>query len=411
MRNFVMLVAAATILAAAYTLTFGLPAPLAAMIRPDSDVDLAAATDVAGSPAGARPDGAQRAGRPGGGSRPTTVVTTSLELRPYETILNAIGTASALRSADVISNATGTVIETNLLANREVVAGEVLLRLDSRVETLNLEIAQAELDQARETMSRYELLIAGGNSTVTGVAQSEAQLEQRLAEAALGLAQVALDDRLIRAPISGRLSLSDVEVGDVLNANSVITSIDDSETLLIEFELPERAIGLLADADGILASTSTFTGRVFEGEIVSFDSRIDSVTRSVTVKARIQNPDRLLWPGMTFAVRLIQESDPLPALPSTAITWSRTGSSVWIDADGVAKQVPVTILFRRDDTVWIDAEIAEGTKVVTEGAQKLRAGARISTGDGPGDGRGRRGNPEAPVIGAEQPQPTPKEPT
>jgi RND family efflux transporter MFP subunit len=121
---------------------------------------------------------------------------------------------------------------------------------------------------------------------------------------------------------------------------------------------------------------------VFEGEIVSFDSRIDSLTRSVTVKARIANPDKALWPGMTFTVRLMQESAPLPALPSTAITWSRTGSSIWIDDGGVAKKVPVTILFRRNDTVWIDAKIAEGTMVVTEGAQKLREGARISAVEG-----------------------------
>lgn len=396
MRKLLTLVVAVAIIAVAYVVTFGVPAPVAAMIESRTNGAPATADDAARPSAAAAPTPGQRpggAGGRGGASRTTTVVTTPLELQPYETILNAIGTASAQRSADVIASTSGTVIETNLAANREVEAGEILVRFDARTQALNLEIAQANLDLARETVTRYEQLRARGNSTVSEVTLSEARVSQRLAEAAVGLAQVALDDRIIRAPISGRLNLSSLEVGDVLAANSVIASIDQSDALIVEFELPERAIGLLADAREVLVSTSSFTGRVFTGEIISFDSRIDSITRSVTVRARIDNPDTILWPGMTFAVRLIQESAPLPSLPSTAITWSREGSSVWIDAEGVAEQVPVTILFRRNDTVWIDADIAAGTMVVTEGAHKLRAGARIST-------------PE-PVVG--HPRPSPQE--
>ncbi|WP_108484783.1 efflux RND transporter periplasmic adaptor subunit [Oceaniglobus ichthyenteri] len=385
MRKLLTLLVAIAIVAGAYTVTFGLPPSIAAMIPPGTGGDSAAGNGGAVPPAGGGARG------PRGGSRATTVVTTPLEIQPYVNTLNAIGTASALRSVNVVANTAGTVTETNLTANRDVEAGEVLVRFDVRAQVLNLEIAQANLEQAQEIVARYERLRAGGASTVTDVTMSEALVKRRLAEAAVGLAQVALDDRIIRAPIAGKLGLSRVEIGDVITANSVIASIDQASALIVEFELPERAIGLLADAKTVLASTSTFAGRVFEGDIVSFDSRIDSVTRSVTVKARIENPDGVLWPGMTFAVRLNQESAPLPALPSTAITWSRAGAGVWIDADGAAKRVPVTILYRRNDTVWIDAEIAEGTMVVTEGAQKLRDGARISTPGGAGERRGRRG--------------------
>ena len=136
---------------------------------------------------------------------------------------------------------------------------------------------------------------------------------------------------------------------------------------------------MLATQQTVLANTPTFEGHTFEGEIVAFDSRIDSVTRSVAVKARVDNPEDLLRPGMTFAVRLIHESDPLPVLPSTAIIWSRSGSSVWIETDGVAEQIPVTILIRRDDLIWVDADIATDTMVVTEGAHKLRAGSRVTS--------------------------------
>jgi RND family efflux transporter MFP subunit len=377
MWKLLTLLVAVTILTSAYAVTFGIPTPVAAMIgtSPESDSKAAPAADGGGQGRGA-------ARRPGGGaSRATTVLTAALTLQAYESTLNAIGTATAIRSIDVASNASGTVIEADLTANRTVAAGDVLLRLDARTQALNLEIAQADLKQASDTVTRYERILTNANATVTEVTLSEARIQQRLAEAAVGLAQVALDDRTIRAPIAGQLGLSNVEVGSLLTANTVISTIDQSDILVVEFELPERAIGLLKTARTVFVSTASFRGRVFEGDIVSFDSRIDSVTRSVTVKAQVANPDNLLWPGMTFAVRLIQESEPMAALPSTAVAWSRNGSNVWVDADGVAELVPVTILFRRDETVWIDAKIAEGTMVVTEGAQKLHQGARITTPD------------------------------
>ncbi|MCR8723886.1 efflux RND transporter periplasmic adaptor subunit [Frigidibacter sp. ROC022] len=376
MRRFATLVVAAGILAAAYAVTFGLPPWLSELTGSGGEQVAATSGAAPQAPAGGRPG----RGGPGGRSATTVVVTTPLELRPYDSVLSAIGTASALRSVEVVSESAGTVTEANLAANRAVEAGDVLLRLDARTEVLNLEIAQAQLEKVRDTVTRYERLKQSDSSTVTDVTLSEARLDLRLAEAAVGLAEVALEDKTIRAPISGRLGLSDIEVGATLSANSVITSIDQSDVLVVEFELPERSIGMLAGAKEVLATTSTLAGRVFTGTITSYDSRVDPVTRSVTVKAQIDNSEGLLWPGMTFAVRLEQISDPLPALPSTAITWSRSGSSVWIDADGVAEQVPVTILYRRDDTVWIDADIPVGTQVVTEGAQKLRAGAKLSTG-------------------------------
>ncbi|WP_226781658.1 efflux RND transporter periplasmic adaptor subunit [Oceaniglobus trochenteri] len=386
MRTFLTLIVAVAILAGAYVVTYGLPPAIAAMI---AEPDAAETATAAAPEAPAR--GPRAGGRrgPGGGARGTVVVSAPLEMLPHESVLNSIGTARALRSVDVVTSAAGEVVEANLAANRTVEAGEVLVRLDARTQVLNLEIAQARLDQIQDTVSRYERLRSNGNSTVTEVTLSEARMDLRLAEAAVGLAQVALDDRTIRAPITGRIGLSDVGIGDMLATNTAIASIDQSDALIVEFELPERAIGLLSGASTVLASTSTFTGRVFEGEIVSFDSRIDSVTRSVTVKARIENPKGELWPGMTFAVRLMQESEPLPSLPSTAITWSRAGSAVWVEEDGLARQVPVTILFRQDERVWLDAEIAEGTMVVTEGAQKLRPGARIIAPGGE-EGRGRR---------------------
>ncbi|RPE71156.1 RND family efflux transporter MFP subunit [Pacificibacter maritimus] len=323
------------------------------------------------------PAAGQRRAGGGGGRQATTVITQPLELLPYLTVLNAMGVSSSAQSVEVVASAAGEVVALDIAANTRVEAGDVLLQQDARTQSLNLEIAQAQLDQATETVARYERLRANGSSTVTDVTLSDARIAQRLAEANVGLAEIALEDRTVRAPIAGKLGQSDVEIGDTLSANSAIVTIDNDAALQVTFELPERAISMLSDVSTVAASTPSFIGRVFDAEILSYDSRLDSVTRSVTVKAQIDNSSGELWPGMTFSVRIEKESEPTAAIASTAVTWSRDGASVWIDAQGKAQQVPITIVSRRDETVWIDADIEEGQPIVTEGAHKLREGAAL----------------------------------
>lgn len=380
------------ILVGAYLFTFGLPE------------FMSGDASSGGGSAVERPRGG--GGGPGRGrGGATTVVLTPLSLQPYAGVMRAVGSAEAINSVTVNSSVAGEVTSVNVKANAVVAKGDVLVQLESKTQNLNLEIAKVKRDQAQATVTRYARLRAGGSSAVTNVEYTESRSDLALAEAEVGLAQIALDDRTIRAPIAGRLGMTNIEVGQVIAANSSIVTIDQSEALLVEFELPERSLALLATERKVLASTPLFTGRVFEGDIVSSDSRIDSVTRSVTVQARIDNSKGELWPGMTFSVRIIHTSEPLQALPSTAVTWSRNGSSIWIEQEGAAHQVPATILYRQGETVWIDADVPEGTMVVTEGAQKLREGAKIvdagavPSGDKPAKGPAGKGKAAAAEAG------------
>jgi RND family efflux transporter MFP subunit len=310
-----------------------------------------------------------------------------LEERSYTLVLRTVGSAASVNSADVVATEAGEVAEISLRANQMVEKGDVLLRLDDRTELLGLEIAQANRDQAQATLTRFEGLHQNGSAVVTSVALSEAEVALRLAEANVGLAEAALENRTIVAPISGRLGLSDVSVGDRLSGGAPIVTVDDTTTLLATFEVPERSIGLLAEGKPVLVTTPTYTGRIFEGAITAFDSRLDSVTRSATVQAEINNTDGLLLAGMTFAIRMTDETDPLPMVPSTAITWDRSGAGIWVAEDGSVHRVPVTIRYRDGDRVWVETEAASGAQIVTEGAAKLREGSQVATG---ATGRGSR---------------------
>ncbi|MBB5720565.1 RND family efflux transporter MFP subunit [Loktanella ponticola] len=362
-----MTLLSAAVLAGAYSIAFGVPDQVSQLLGSTEQPQEAEATPRGGQGGGGR-----------GQSRATTVVLSPLEEHSYTLTLRTVGSAISLFRADVVATEAGEVVETALRANALVEKGDVILRLDDRTERLSLEIAQAERDQAQATVTRYEGLHTNGSSVVTDVALSEAAVALRLAEANVGLAELDLENRTVVAPISGRLGLSEVNVGDRLTAGQTIVTVDDTTTIFAEFEVPERSVGLLAEGKPVSVSTPTYTGRVFEGSITAFDSRLDSVTRSVTVQAEIDNSEGLLLSGMTLATRMIDETDPLPVVPATAVTWDRTGAGIWMSQDGKAVRVAATIRYRDADRVWIETEAPIGAGIVTEGAAKLREGAEVA---------------------------------
>lgn len=372
MKNLIVAIASIAILSGSYVYTFGVPDAIAPLLGTE------ASQEASASP--------QRGARGGGGrreSRATTVVLAPLTARSYALTLRTTGTAKALRKVDIVASESGTVRGVMLTANAPVKRGDVLVQLDDRVQQLDLDIAKAERDEAQTTVNRYEALGTAGNLTVSSVAVSEAEVALRLAEANVGLAEVALADRTIRSPIAGQLGLSDINVGDYLSTNDAVVSLADSSAVVAEFEVPERSIGLLEIGKPVSIGTPTYAGRIFSGSITGFDTQLDSVTRSATVRAEIDNADGLLRSGMTFGVRMIDETDPLPVVPSTAVTWDRSGAGIWISEDGRAARQPVAIRYREGDWVWIETDVALGAQVVAEGAAKLREGAAITAANEP----------------------------
>lgn len=374
LKRFVVVLLSLAVLVGAYTFAFGVPAQVAQLWGGAPAEESAAAAPRGGAPGGG-PGGAR------GQGRTTTVVLAPLEERTYTLVLRTVGSAVSLRRSEVVATEAGEVVEAALQANKRVEKGDVLLRLDNRTERLALEIAEATRDQAQATVTRYQGLHQNGSAVVTDVALSEAEVALRLAEANVGLAEVALDNRTVLAPISGRLGLSDVHVGDRLSNGDAVVTIDDTTTLLATFEVSERSIGLLSEGKLVLISTPTYAGRVFEGRVTAFDSRLDSVTRSATVEAEIDNSEGLLLSGMTFAIRMTEETAPLPVVPATAITWDRAGAGIWVAENGRTTRVPVTIRYRDGDQVWIETDAPVGAQIVTEGAAKLREGAQVTTAD------------------------------
>jgi len=368
LRQLFILLSSAGILCAAYFFSLGVP----------NIFDSAADTD-------ARQTGEQSSDRGARGQRgvqETVVVMEPLTARHYNLVSTTIGTATSSRSIKVVSSVAGEITDVSIDGNNVVEAGDMLVQLDSRSEQLALNVAMTELEQAQDLYDRYKALRSNGNTTITDIIFVETEVALKLAQYNVDVAQNALDERTIRAKIDGTLGLSDAQVGAYINVGDTIVTINDSSAIVAEFEVPERSIAFLEAGKPVQISTPTYDGRVFDGTIIAFDSELDPASRSATVRAQIDNPDGALIAGMTFSVRIVEQTEPLPVVPATAVTWSRGGANIWTVEDGVAAPHSAAIRYRSGARVWLETDLPLGAMVITEGAAKLRAGTAVTDAEG-----------------------------
>lgn len=357
-----------------------------------------------GGPAGGgtgRPGG----GPPGGGfggRGATLVVTAPVTVDDVGLDVRAVGTATAARAVTVYPQVSGVVEEVLITPGSMVAAGDVLVRLADDDQDVALERARLALETATAALERAERLSRSNN--ITTVALTDAETAVRRAEIDLRQAEVDLARRTVRAPFAGRVGLTDIVVGDLINSTTAVATLDDMSSVTVPFDVPERATGLVRTGHPITATAEALPGVRFEGEITEVDSRVDGVTRTLRVRATLPNSDERLKPGMAFAVLLNFEAEARPQVPSLAVQWDREGPFVWQVVDGTARRASVDIVDRRSGQVTVVGALREGDAVVVEGLQSLRDGAAVRTGaqperpaDGgrPGGGTGDAGTPVA----------------
>ncbi|MCG8408909.1 MAG: efflux RND transporter periplasmic adaptor subunit, partial [Phycisphaerales bacterium] len=180
--------------------------------------------------------------------------------------------------------------------------------------------------------------------------------------------------RAIRAPFSGEIGLIDVGIGDYVTPTTPVANLDERNTLLIEFRLPERFANQVRLGQQIDLNTTALPGVELVGSVSGIDSRVDTVSRTLLVQGTLNNEADLARPGMSFDVNLAFEGKELPAVPALAIQWDRNGSYVWKVESGHTVRSGVSIVGRQSDRVLIDGDLEVGDNVVTEGTASVRQG-------------------------------------
>ncbi|MGO2128413.1 MAG: efflux RND transporter periplasmic adaptor subunit [Pseudoalteromonas prydzensis] len=283
--------------------------------------------------------------------------------------VQAVGNAEAIRSVILYPAVGDKVTAVHFKPGDQVTAGAVLLELDSRRQTAALNEAKIKLADSERIQTRLQQSHAKG-----AVPQSDlddAKTVYELAKVAVTKAETELQDRQVRAPFSGTMGLTDVEVGDRITTQTAIASIDDTRALYINFNAPESAISMLRNSGNVTVMPWQGSDAI-NAKVAYLDSRIDPQTRTLRVKAKLDNENSQFLPGMSFRVHIEIQGERYAAVPEAALLWGATGPYVWKSVEQKATRVDVKIQQRLAGRLLVSGPLLEDDILVVEGVQRLR---------------------------------------
>jgi membrane fusion protein (multidrug efflux system) len=293
-------------------------------------------------------------------------------------VVEAVGTALANESVTITSKTSGIVKAVRFAEGQAVKTGTVLVELEDREPLADLEAAKATRDQARAALQRAKSLLATGNAPQARVDDLEGSW--RAAEARAKVIEARISDLRIVAPFSGKVGIRRVSVGSLISPGTIITTVDDVETIKLRFFVPETVIGNLKIGSEVKALGASST-EAFNGQLKTIDTRIDVTTRAVEVRAEFPNADGNLKPGMFLTVKLsLNRRDGAVIVPEEAIVPEGIRQYVYVITDGKAVKTEVKIGARLPGEVEIRTGLPANAQVITAGVQKIRDGVPVRTG-------------------------------
>ena len=327
---------------------------------------------------GSDEEGSSKGGRPsysGKNSTPTDVVTSTVEISNYKDTFTALGTARAKESIDITSRSTN-IIKEILFEEGELVEKDTLLViLDNRELTAELEIRNESLSELKNQYQRLERL--SKNQAITESEIEERASEVKVAEAQLAVTQAKLDDTYIKAPFKGRLGLRAISIGSLVQSTTQITTLDDTSIIRAIFAVPESFLSTIKVGQTVSIKSSIYESTIFDGVIKTINSRVDAATRNIFIVAEIDNSEELLKPGMFLTVNLDRERKNSILIPEESIAPRLGIQYVFVIEANKAKETKVKLGGRIPGSVEILDGLKEGDIIVTEGIQKLRNGQPV----------------------------------
>ncbi len=308
-------------------------------------------------------------------SQSAPVIVAKVGEKRDDLMIAAIGTARAKRSVTIFSKTEGEIISFPAASGDRVIEGQELLKLDLTNATLAVDYARKAVDDAQQKHERALYLRSKNVSSTANVEDAAIAVDR--AKIQLRQAEEALSERTIRAPFNGIVGIPKVELGDRINPQTELLTLDDRSELYVEFKVPEKFLPRIKLGDRLEGRTPGYAGKAFAGIIGNIDSRIDPVSRTIMVRAIFPNGDDQLRPGMSFTIDLPLPGKVYPFVPELSLQWNLGDSYVWLVKDNKAKRTVVTTIRRKNEIILIDGPLKAGDLVVTEGVQRLRDGKDV----------------------------------
>src|SRR5262245_6469598 len=336
------------------------------------------------------------AARSQGQARVVPVETATAERKSMPVRLTALGNVTPMASVAIKTQVDTTITGVHFRDGATMQKGDLLFTLDCRQIQADMKSVQAVINGAQSTLEqslrdveRYTELAARNatpivtlNNAQTAVNVSRATAESNRAQ--LENLKVQLDFCSIRAPISGRISMANVKVGNFVRQadTTPMATINQMMPVYVSFSVPQKNLPDIRKA--IAAETATVEAIVpgeqkrAIGQVTMIENTVDTATGMAMVRATMPNQDELLWPGTLVNTEMTLRNDEGVVVPSNAVQISQTGTFVFVVKDGAAQIQPVKV----DRTVGTESVIASGLNggetVVTEGQLLLSNGTRVN---------------------------------
>ena len=351
-----------------------------------------------GAPAG----GGKGQGRQGGGEAGfvVPVVAATAQRGDLPVYFNGLGTVTAFNTVTVRSRVDGQITKINFQEGQFVRQGEDLIDIDSRPFQVQLEQAegqlakdQAQLRDVQVNYERFQLLYKEG---VIPKQQLDTQGSQvGMFEGSIKGDQGAIDNAKLQivyshvtAPISGRIGLRLVDIGNIIHAtdSNGLLVITQLQPIAVIFSLPQDQLPQVAsklhNPDQLLveAYDRDDTSKIESGKLLTIDNQIDTTTGTYKLKAVFNNDRNLLFPNQFVNVHLLADvKKNLVIVPSSAIQRGPQGTYVYLVQSGnTAKIQPVTIAQTTANSVGLSAGLNAGDVVVVDGQDKLQDGSKVN---------------------------------
>jgi membrane fusion protein, multidrug efflux system len=308
---------------------------------------------------------------------PIPVVVAMATNEPFTETVEALGTAKANESVVITPTLEERVVDIFFEDGDVVDNDQVLVKLNDSETRYLLAEASAALREQQKQFERISKLAKTNATSRSRLDEEQGLLE--IARAKVAHLKAQLRDYTIRAPFAGILGTRQISTGAVVDSDTVITTLDDTTVIKLDFTVPETYLGVLRNGMDVSAKSPAYPDRNFNGTVTAISSRVDPDTRTLTIRAQIPNPDRLLKPGMLLTVDLIKERSQSLIIPEEAVILEKDKKFVLVvTAQNTVDKKEIVTGRRSPGKVEVISGLNAGQQVIIRGISRVRPGISVN---------------------------------
>jgi len=318
----------------------------------------------------------EKSTKQGGEKRSLPVSVYISELQSREDGLTVPGNLVAKEKVEMASELSGRVVSINFKEGQFVRRGDVLVKLNDDELQSQLVRAEYQYTLLEEKLERQKILLS--KEAVSREDYDQVSTEFNVLKQDIEQLRIKIEKMNIRAPFDGVIGFRNISPGALLVQNSKVATIVDVANLILEFSIPEKYVRNKLIGNEVNFSVEGISNK-FSAVVYAIDPEIDVQTRTIMLRARFNNRQGLLKPGMYARVSMSSQKSMLNVyLPNQAVVSGVKGHSVWIVRDGKAVMTDVKTGIRTVDMMEIISGVERGDTVITTGLMQLRDGISIT---------------------------------